>query len=395
VSALLPVAEAQARLLALVTPLPAETLELAQVAGRYLAEHCTAMRGQPAADLSAMDGYGIAFADMPGPWRVTGESVPGTLPDRAIATGEAMRIFTGAPLPAGADTILIQEEAARDGDALVLTGEGPRRRGQHVRSANSDFAHGQRLVATGTRLTPERIGLAAMGGHGRLQVGRRPRVALISTGDELVPPGEPISGVRLPASNAIMLRTMLEPNGAIVEDLGIVRDDFDTLAAAFDAARGADIIVTSGGASVGDHDLVRPVLDAIGGKLDFWKIAMKPGKPLLAGTLGDAIVLGLPGNPVSTYVTATLFLLPLVRALQGASDPLPPIHRVRLGAPLPACGGRAEYLRGLWADGEVVQATEQDSAAMVSLASANALIVRPAGAPAAEAGEMAEIVELA
>lgn len=393
-STLLPVADAQTRLLALATPLPAETLPLGEAAGRYLAEDCTATRGQPAADLSAMDGYAIAFADIPGPWRVTGESVPGTLPDGAIAGGEAMRIFTGAPLPAGADTILIQEEAARDGDTLILTGEGPRRHGQHVRAANSDFARGQRLVAHGALLTAARIGLAAMGGYGRLSVGRRPRVALISTGDELVLPGEPVSGVQLPASNAIMLRAMLEPNGAIVDDRGIVRDDFDTLAAAFDAARGADIIVTSGGASVGDHDLVRPVLDAIGGTLDFWKIAMKPGKPLLAGKLGDAIIVGLPGNPVSTFVTATLFLLPLVRALQGAADPLPPTHRVRLGAPLPACGGRAEYLRGVWANGEVIQATEQDSAAMVSLASANALIVRVAGASAADAGEMAEILAI-
>ncbi|MBY8822970.1 molybdopterin molybdotransferase MoeA [Sphingomonas colocasiae] len=393
-SALLPVADAQVRLLALAMPLPAETLPLGETAGRYLAEDCTATRGQPAADLSAMDGYAIAFAGMPGPWHVTGESVPGTLPDRMIARGEAMRIFTGAPLPAGTDTILIQEEAARDGDTLTLTGEGPRRLGQHVRVADGDFAERQRLVARGALLTAARIGLAAMGGHGKLTVGRRPRVALISTGDELVPPGDPISGVQLPASNAIMLRAMLEPISAIVDDHGIVRDDFDTLAAAFDAAREADIIVTSGGASVGDHDLVRPVLDAIGGTLDFWKIAMKPGKPLLAGKLGDAIVLGLPGNPVSTFVTGTLFLLPLVRALQGAADPLPPTHRVKLGAPLPACGGRAEYLRGLWADGEVIQANEQDSAAMVSLASANALIVRSAGAPAAEAGEMAEIVAL-
>lgn len=391
---LLPVADAQARLLALAVPLAAETLPLGEAAGRYLAEDCVGLRGQPAADLSAMDGYAIAFADMPGPWRVDGESVPGTLPDRAIGLGEAMRIFTGAPVPTGADTILIQEEAARNGDALMLTGEGPRRRGQHVRPAESDFAQGQGLVTRGAHLTPARIGLAAMGGHGRLSVGRRPRVALISTGDELVLPGEPVSGVQLPASNAIMLRAMLEPNGAIVEDLGIVRDDCDALAAAFDTARDADIIVTSGGASVGDHDLVRPVFDAIGGKLDFWKIAMKPGKPLLAGKLGDAIVLGLPGNPVSTFVTATLFLLPLVRALQGAANPLPPIYRVRLGAALPACGGRAEYLRGLWSNGELVQAIEQDSAAMVSLASANALIVRAAGAPMAEAGEMAEIIAI-
>jgi molybdopterin molybdotransferase len=394
-SALLPVADAQARLLALAAPLPAETLPLDEATGRYLATDCLAMRGQPAADLSAMDGYAIAFADMPGPWRVTGESAPGTLPDRAIKRGEAMRIFTGAALPEGSDTILIQEEATRDKDTLVLTGEGPRRHGQHVRVADGDFAEGQRLVTRGALLTAARIGLAAMGGHGRLSVGRRPRVALISTGDELVPPGDPVSGVQLPASNAIMLRGMLEPNGAIVDDRGIVRDDFDALAVAFEAARGADIIVTSGGASVGDHDLVRPVLDAIGGTLDFWKIAMKPGKPLLAGKLGDAVVLGLPGNPVSTFVTGTLFLLPLVRALQGAADPLPTAHRVRLGVPLPACGGRAEYLRGLWTNGEVIQAPEQDSAAMVSLASANALIVRAAGAPAAEADEMAEIVAIA
>jgi molybdopterin molybdotransferase len=250
------------------------------------------------------------------------------------------------------------------------------------------------LIAKGALLTPARIGLAALGGHGPVSVGRRPRVALISTGDELVPPGAEAAGVRLPASNAIMLRSMLEPIGAIVEDHGIVPDDADALAAAFEAARGADIVVTTGGASVGDHDLVKPVLERMGTQLDFWKIAMRPGKPLMAGKLGGSVVMGLPGNPVSSFVTTILFVAPLVRHLQGASAPLPPALQARLAAALPAGGERAEYLRAIWSEDGLVEAVDQDSAAMVSLASANALIIRPALAAAAEPGDPISVMTL-
>jgi molybdopterin molybdotransferase len=392
---LLPVADAQARLLALAAPLLHETVPLADAAGRYLARDCQALRQQPAADLSAMDGYAIRFADLPGPWRVIGESVPGTLPTQAILPGEAMRIFTGAPVPQGADAILVQEDTARDDERLSLIGDGPGQAGRHIRRAGGDFMQDRILVRVGERLNAARIGLAALGGHGALPVARRPHVALISTGDELVPPGGAIEGVQLPASNGEMLRAMLAAEGALVEDHGIVRDDFDALHAAFLAAADADVIVTTGGASVGDHDLVRPVLARAGATLDFWRIAMKPGKPLLAGMLDGAVVLGLPGNPVSSFVTGTLFLLPLVRALQGAASPLPQTHVAKLGHALKAGDSRAEYLRAIWRDGGVVEAVDQDSAAMVSLASANALIVRAPGAPPAIVGEMAEIVPLA
>lgn len=390
---LLPVPEAQARLLALAAPLAAETLPLAEAAGRYAAADVTALRAQPAADLSAMDGYAIRFADMPGPWRVVGESTPGRLPARALGAGEAMRIFTGAALPAGADSILVQEEARRDGERLILDGEGPLRAGSSVRPAGNDFANGAVLIERGARLTPARIALAALGGHGALAVGGRPRVALISTGDELVPPGAPIRGVELPASNALMLAAMLAGRAAVT-DHGIVRDDSDALAAAFEAAaRGADVIVTTGGASVGDHDLVKPVLERLGATVDFWRIAMKPGKPLLAGKFADTIVLALPGNPVSAFVTATLFLLPLAARLAGAADPLPRLRPARLGVALSPGGPRAEYLRATWRDGEVVTLPNQDSAALASLAAADLLLHRPAHAPPLAVGQECEVLD--
>lgn len=391
---LLPVAEAQARLLALAEPVAIETLPLAQAAGRWAAEPVIARRSQPTADLSAMDGYAIRFADMRGPWTVIGESAAGRGFDGMIDAGEAVRIFTGAPLPPGGDTILIQEEAARDGATLTLTGDGPAAAGQHVRRAGSDFPLGATLIEAGDRLTAARTGLAAIGGHGSLVVRRRVKVALISTGDELVAPGEPANGVALPSSNAPMLAALLSSLPVEIVDYGIVPDRLDALAAAFDAARDADVIVTTGGASVGDHDLVRPALLAAGATLDFWKVAMKPGKPLMAGRLGSSVTLGLPGNPVSAFATAELFLKPLIAYLGGAADPLPPVHRATLAEDLPATGPRAEYLRGIWRAGTVRLAASQDSAAMVALASANALITRAPHAPAGRAGEHVEIITL-
>jgi molybdopterin molybdotransferase len=390
---LLPVAEAQARLLALATPLPTETLPLIAAAGRWAAADILARRTQPALNLSAMDGYAIRFADLPGPWRVVGESRAGAALDRAIAAGEAARIFTGAPIPAGADAILVQEEARQVDGALCLAGQGPAQAGAHIRARGSDFAEGSLLVRAGERLTPARIAATAMGGHGVLPVGRRPRVALIATGDELVAPGEPAEGAMLPASNGPMLQAMIGAR-AQVDDAGLLPDRLDILVAALRAAE-ADVIVTIGGASVGDHDLVRPALAEAGATLDFWRIAMRPGKPLLAGRLGDAILLGLPGNPVSAFVTARLFLLPLLAHLGGAREPLPAIETARLGSALPPVGNRDDYVRARLDDGRALPLANQDSAALATLAQADTLIVRKAGSPAAAVDEYVHILRIA
>jgi molybdopterin molybdotransferase len=392
---LLPVADAQARLFALGTPLPIEQAGLVEAAGRWTAADLLALRDQPSADLSAMDGYAIRYAERPGPWTVIGESAAGGGLDRALGTYEAARIFTGAPVPAGADSVLIQEEAARDGDRLLMSGEGPRAIGGNVRPRAMDFAAGATLIAAGTRITARHVAIAAIGGHGILPVRRRARVALLSTGDELVPPGAPTPGALLPASNGPMLTALLAGEPAIVSDHGVIRDDLDAIVAAFHAAAAqADIIVTTGGASVGDHDLVRPALEAAGARLDFWRVAMRPGKPLLAGRLGDAIVLGLPGNPVSAYVTARLFLLPLIAHLGGARDPLPATRTVTLGVALPATGVRADYLRARIEGGRAFAPDGQDSAALAALVAASGLIVRPANAPAAMIGDSAEMLDL-
>jgi len=392
---LLSVADAQARLLALATPLSVEQVPLVDAVGRWAADHVVALRDQPAHNLSAMDGYAIRYAERPGPWSVVGESAAGGGLDRPLGPYEAARIFTGAPVPAGADSVLIQEEATRDGTRLAMTGEGPLRIGGNIRPQATDFAIGAHLVTAGRRITARHVALAGIGGHGTMPVHTRPRIALISTGDELVPLGAPTPGAKLPASNAAMLAALLAGHPAIVTDFGIVRDDLDTIADAFRrAAATADIIVTTGGVSVGDHDLVRPALEKAGATLDFWRVAMRPGKPLLAGTLGDAIMLGLPGNPVSSYVTACLFLLPLIARLGGAADPYPKTRTVTLGAPLPLNGIRQDYLRARIEDGRAYAPDGQDSAALVALATSDGLIVRPPHAPAAAIGDSAEMLAL-
>ncbi|MET0376929.1 MAG: gephyrin-like molybdotransferase Glp [Rhizorhabdus sp.] len=394
--ALLPAADAQARMFALKAPLPIETVPVAMAAGRYSAEDIVAKRTQPALDLSAMDGYAIRFAERPGPWAVVGESAAGGGLDRALGPGEAARIFTGAPVPEGADVVLIQEEAARDGDRLTMSGEGPPRPGAHIRRAGGDFAEGGLLVRAGAPIGAAAVALAASGGHGILAVRRLPRISILSTGSELVPAGEPTGGALLPASNGPMLAAMLSGLACEATDHGIVPDDLDTISSAFTLLAGrSDIIVTTGGASVGDHDLVMPALEKAGAVIDFWKVAMKPGKPVMIGTLGDAIVLGLPGNPVSAFVTATLFLKPLVAHLLGAARPVPPTVAARLGAPVPATGNRAEYLRGRWVDGLAVPVSGQDSAGLAALVEAELLIVRPAGADALAKGDRVEIISLA
>jgi len=394
---LLPVAEAQARLLALARPLPIEQAAIAACTGRWLAQDVVALRDQPWADLSAMDGYAIRAAEWPGPWRIAMESTAGDALPRPLAPGQACRIFTGAPLPEGADAILIQENATVEqgqlhpqGDALAV--------GRHVRRAGSDFQAGAPLLAGGTPLGPAQIALAVLAGHGALPVRRRPRVALISTGNELVPPGAPTLPGQLPSSNAPMLAALLSALPCDLIDLGIVRDDLPAMRAAFEKGAQADIIVSTGGASVGDHDLVRPAFTAAGGTLDFWKIRMRPGKPLMAGTLAgplaDTLFLGLPGNPVSAFVTATLFLLPLVRHMAGANSPLPRTISATLAVPLPATGDRDDYLRAFRSDDGIVSVTSQDSAATAALAMADCLILRPAASPAAVRGEKVTILPL-
>jgi molybdopterin molybdotransferase len=397
VTGLLPFAAALERLLAGVAPLPPEAVPIDQCAGRVLAGPLTARLTQPPFAAAAMDGYAIRWVDLHRPWRVVGESAAGhgwagTLNEAMGGTGEAVRIFTGAPLPAGADTIVVQEEVARDGDIARLAGDGPPHEGAHVRKAGQDFAAGDALMAAGTRLAPPHLGLAAAAGHGALAVVRRPRVALIATGDELVPPGVMPGPGQIVSSNPAMLVPLLRWAGADVEDPGLIPDRADALAAAIRESD-ADLVLTIGGASVGDHDLVVPVLRQLGAALDFWKVAIRPGKPLLAGTLGGGRILGLPGNPVSAFVTALLFALPLV-ARMGGRDPALPMVRLPLASALPGNGPRRDHLRARRLDGRAEPFTRQDSALLSLLAGADLLVIREAHAPPADAGEPVDCIAL-
>ena len=398
---LLPIAEAQKRLFALAAHVATETVPLNKAAGRWSATDVFARRTQPAAALSAMDGYAFRFDDMPGPWRVVGESAAGRPFAGTVHAGEAVRIFTGAALPSGADTVLVQEEARRElapsdntEGRLYLDGDGPAHRGRNTRPKGLDFTKGDRLIAAGERLTPARIALAATAGHGSLAVNRPIRVATLATGDELVPPGAAATGVELPESNTPMVAALLADLPIELIELGIVSDSLDDLVHIF-SSLSADLLVTTGGASVGDHDLVRPALNAAGGTIDFWRTALRPGKPIMAGRLGNTMVLGLPGNPVSAFVTTLLFVKPLIAAMAGARDPLPHTYAAPLGEPIPVNGERTDYLRADLIAGRAWASTIQDSSMLLTLARAGCLIVRPPFAPAAAAGDVVEILPLA
>ena len=390
---LLPVAEAQQRLLALAPDRPVVDLALRDAAGRWAARDVLAQRTQPSRDLSAMDGYAIRFDDMPGPWTVIGESAAGRPFPERVEAGQATRIFTGAALPPGTDTVLVQEEAGREDRTLTLTGEGPAHRGRNVRRRGLDFSQGDRLIAAGQRLTPARIAVAATGGHGTLPVRPRVRIAIAATGDELVPPGQGDVDA-LPESNGVMLAALLADLPVEIIDLGILPDNLERLRDAFTGVA-ADLLVTTGGASVGDHDLVQPALKAAGGSIDFWRIALRPGKPMMAGRLNDMRVLGLPGNPVSAFVTAILFVKPLVAHMAGAGDPFPTAIPAILGEDLPANGPRIDYLRAAMIDGRIHAAAIQDSSMLLTLARSTCLVIRPPHAPPARAGDSAEILMLA
>ena len=377
--------------MAIAPVLPIEHRATADCLGFPLAEPLTALRTQPAADVSAMDGYALRAADLPGPWRVIGESAAGRPFAGVVGPGEAARISTGALVPAGADMVLIQEDAAREGDRLTLTGTPPEPPHRHIRPAGMDFRRGDMLMAPGTRIGPAQIALALTAGHAHLPVRRQLHLAVIDGGDELAAPGANLADHQRPASNSAMLAALAAQPAVRITRTGPVPDRLEALQAAFDAARDADVIVTSGGASVGDHDLVRPALAELGAERAFWRVAIKPGKPLLVARRGAQVILGLPGNPAAAFVTGFLFLLPLIRAALGAADAMPRPIPAALSESMPAGGSRMEFLRAVWDAGTVSLDGLQDSGALSSLARANALVVRPAHAPEAPAGQFVPV----
>lgn len=401
-SDLLPVAEARGRILAGLEPLPAERVGLHDALGRTLAPPLKALRTQPPWDCSAMDGYALRAEDaaIPGArLKLVGESAAGRSHAGAIGPGETVRIFTGAPVPEGADTILIQEDATRDGDAVIV--REPASPGRHIRRAGLDFSAGEELLAAGRRLGARDLALAAALGHAMLDVARKPRVAILATGDELALPGETAGPDQIVASNAYAVAGIVRAEGGEPLDLGVAPDDKAAIRDAVEAAfgQGADILVTLGGASVGDHDLVQPALSEAGVALDFWKIAMRPGKPMMAGRRGAALALGLPGNPVSSIVCSLLFLAPAIRKLSGRRDVDPARLPARLGRDMAENDRREDYLRAAltFDSAGIAVATafpRQDSSMLRPLSEAECLLIRPANASAAKAGEPCEILVL-
>ena len=399
--ALLPVEEALRRVLNGVVPLGMEPVALADALGRVLAEDLVARRTQPDFDCSAMDGYAIRHEDIAGGGDLTviGESAAGHGFSGSVGPGEAVRIFTGAPVPDGADTIVIQENVTRTGSSIAVTATP--RQGANIRRRGLDFRLGAPALSAGTRLNARDLALAAATNHGTLPVRRRPLVAVLATGDELVLPGTEPGPGQIVASNSFALAAMARQEGSDVLDLGIAGDSFEALQGAIARARaaGANVLVTIGGASVGDHDLVQQALAKEGMTLGFWKIAMRPGKPLMHGTLGSMQVLGMPGNPVSAIVCGVLFLLPLLRRLTGRRDETVPTRPARLGIAWPANDVRQDYLRASLTeerDGTplVTPFSIQDSSMVSVLASADCLVIRPPHAPKAEAGDECLVVDL-
>lgn len=400
--ALMPVADALAAILAGAAPLSEEMVALDDAHHRVLARDIAALRTQPPQPMSAMDGYAVRAVDassVAARLKVIGEVAAGRPFDKSVAAGEAVRIFTGGVIPQGADAVIIQEDTVADGDSIAITGAAIA--GRHIRPAGVDFHAGDVLLTGGRRLTDRDLSLAAAMNYPELAVRRRPKVALLATGDELVMPGNKLSPGQIVYSNGYALRALARAEGAETIDLGIAADTIEATRHAIRRARdcGADILITTGGASVGDHDLVKPSLEAEGVEMAFWRIAMRPGKPMMHGRRDAMRVIGLPGNPVSSYVCAWLFLVPLIRALSGRSD----IHHIPepalLGRGLAANDQRQDYLRALIEQREdgVLVATpvsHQDSSLLGNLAAAQALVIRSPFAPAATEGSACSILRL-
>lgn len=400
--ALMPVADAMAAVLDGVKALPEDMVALPDAHHRVLARDIASLRTQPPADMSAMDGYAVRTADaakIPARLTVIGEAAAGSPFDAPVRSGEAVRIFTGGVVPLETDAVVIQENTTRDGDIVVIN--EPIATGRNIRRAGIDFREGDVLLRAGRRLTDRDLSLAAGMNHPRLPVHRRPRVAVLATGDELVLPGSDPKPGQIVLSNGFALHALARQEGADTIDLGIAADTMEATTAAIRKARdsGADVLVTTGGASVGDHDLMHVALQAEGVDLAFWKIALRPGKPMMHGRLGNMRVIGLPGNPVSSYVCAFLFMAPLLRALSGRADIHHALEPAVLGNALAANDQRQDYLRASLArraDGVTVATTvsQQDSSLLANLAVAQALVIRPPFAPAAAAGEPCTLIRL-
>ncbi|MCZ8374386.1 MAG: molybdopterin molybdotransferase MoeA [Beijerinckiaceae bacterium] len=402
---LLPVEDALALLVAAgaAHPRRQESVPVQQASGRVLAANLTALRTQPPAAMSAMDGFALRAADGAAAGavvRIIGESAAGHPFPGTIGPGEAIRIYTGAILPAGADSVVMQENATTEGEDLHLAVAA--QAGRHVRPAGCDFHEGQTLLSAGTRLTPGHIALAGAMNHAEIPVFARPRIGVLATGDELVLPGAPRAPHQIVATNAFAAMAMMRPMEVEIVDLGIAPDSPEALNAAIDRAlaEAVDCLVTIGGASVGKHDLVRPVAAARGAELAFYKIAMRPGKPLNFGRLGPMLLLGLPGNPVSALVCTRLFLLPLIAAMQGdAQAGQDRSEAAILGAAFPANDERQDYQRvmldrdphGIWV---ARPAGGQDSSFLSVLARADGLLIRPPHAPAGQPGDPARVLRL-
>ncbi len=398
---LLPVAEAQQRIVDAVSPLPAEQISLTDGLGRVLAQDVAARRDQPPMAVSAMDGYAVRAADvenLPATLNVIGYAPAGHAFDGIVGAGDAVRIFTGAPVPDGADTIVIQENTEQSGDTVrVMDGTAPV--GRYIRPAGLDFATGDVLMNRGKVLTARDVGLAAAMNVPWLSVHRKPRISILATGDDIVMPGEPIGRDQIVSSNALSLAAFITAQGGAPLDLGIAPDEKDGLKALAAGAGGSDILVTTGGASVGDHDLVQSVLGDIGLEVDFWRIAMRPGKPLMFGRIAGTYLIGLPGNPVSSLVCAIVFLAPAIRTMLGIADAMPQKLSARLGADLPENDEREDYLRASLtraANGELIATPygKQDSSMFATIARADALVVREPFAKAAKTDEPVDFIPL-
>lgn len=388
------VEEAQALVLALAGPRQTETVPLAEAAGRWLTTPAIAQRDQPPFPASAMDGYAVTAAAPGDSFTVVGEALAGHAFPGSVAPGEAVRIFTGAPVPPGAGRVVIQEDVIRSADRILVK-EGLDT-GLHIRAQGQDFRAGD--TVTPRRLRPADLALLAAMNVPQVTVARRPVVALIPTGDELVQPGETPRDDQIIASNGLALKAMAEEAGAVVRLLPIARDNVAALGTVLGLAEGADLIVTIGGASVGDHDLVARVAGDLGFAPSFHKIAMRPGKPLMAGRFGDGLLMGLPGNPVSSVACAILFMLPLIRAMQGDPSPLPKPLRATLTVDTGPTGPRTHYMRARLDTGDalprITPFDRQDSALLSVLAQADALLIRPLGDGPRRAGETVDFLPL-